>query len=127
MWIYATNNQSEPVIAIIGQAEHDSLTTAQELDTPQSINVAGIPTVEFKLLYRVIFQSSSSFANAPKATVVDVRDLRAVEDTAFAQVAPNDHGSLSGLNRSRSPMLVRLTSDGAEKDGGLSEFDTRCW
>lgn len=122
MWIFATNNQNEPVIAILGQAEHSSLSTAQELDTPQSINVAGIPTVEFKLLYRVIFQSSSAFANTPKAAVVDVRDLRAVEDTAFAQVAPNDHGSLSGLEDPDHPSTA-INMDGAEKDGGLSEFD----
>jgi hypothetical protein len=123
MWIFATNNQDEPVIAILGQAEHDSLSTAQELDTPQSINLAGIPTVEFKLLYRCIYQSSTSFANAPKAALIDVRDLRAVEDTAFAQVAPNDHGTLSGLEDPDHPSTA-INSDGAEKDGGLSEFDT---
>jgi hypothetical protein len=122
MWIFATNNQDEPVIAILGQAEHDSLTTAQELDTPQSINLAGMPTVEFKLLYRIIFQSSTAFVNTPKAIVRDVRDLRAVEDTAFAQVAPNDHGSLSGLTDPDHPANAINTSD-VEKDGGLSEFD----
>ena len=122
MWIYATNNQDEPVIAILGQAEHSSLSTAQELDTPQSLNFGALPSVEFKLLYRCIFQSSSAFANTPSAALVDVRDLRAVEDTQFAQVAPNDHGSLSGLEDPDHPASA-INMDGVEKDGGLSEFD----
>lgn len=122
MWIYATNNQDEPVIAILGQAEHSSLSTAQELDTPQSLNFGALPSVEFKLLYRCIFQSSSAFANTPSAALVDVRDLRAVEDTQFAQVAPNDHGSLSGLEDPDHPTSA-INTDGVEKDGGLSESD----
>jgi hypothetical protein len=122
MWIYATNNQDEPVIAILGQAEHSSLSTAQELDTPQSLNFGALPSVEFKLLYRCIFQSSSAFTNAPKAALVDVRDLRAVEDTQFAQVAPNDHGSLSGLEDPDHPASA-INMSGVEKNGGLSEFD----
>ena len=123
MWVFATNNINEPVIAILGQAQHSTLSEAQAEDTYDSLNFGTMPVQEFKVLYRVIFQSSSAFTNTPKAMVVDVRDLRSSPDTQFAQVAPNDHGLLSGLNDpDHAPTAV--TTAGVVKDGGLSSADT---
>jgi len=122
MWVYATNNQDEPVMAILGQKEHAILSDAQEQDSPETLSVGTMITQEFKLLYRCIYQSSVAFANTPKAALVDVRDLRATEDTAFAQVSPNDHGSLSGLNDPDHPASA-INTLGVEKDGGLSAAD----
>jgi hypothetical protein len=122
MWIFATNNINEPVIAILGQKEHALLSDAQELDTYDSLSFGQMPTQEFKVIYRLIFKGDSSFANAPKAVLTDVRDLRATQDTQFAQVAPNDHGTLSGLNDpDHGPTAV--TTSGVVKDGGLSSAD----
>lgn len=123
MWIFATNNLNEPVIAILGQKEHALLSDAQAQDSYDSLSFGTMPVQEFKVLYRIIFQSSSAFTNAPNANVVDVRDLRAAEDTQFAQVAPNDHGLLSGLaDPDHAPTAV--TTAGVTKDGGLSASDT---
>lgn len=123
MWIFATNNISEPVIAILGQKEHALLSDAQAEDSYDSLSFGTMPVQEFKVLYRIIFQSSSAFTNAPNANLVDVRDLRAAEDTQFAQVAPNDHGLLSGLaDPDHAPTAV--TTVGVTKDGGLSASDT---
>ncbi len=122
MWVFATNNINEPVIAILGQKEHALLSDAQEEDSYDSLSFGTMPTQEFKVLYRLIFQSSSAFANSPKAALLDVRDLRAAEDTQFAQVAPNDHGLLSGLaDPDHAPTAV--TTTGVTKDGGLSSSD----
>jgi len=123
MWVYATNHQDEPVITILGQKEHAILSDAQEQDSPETLSVGTMITQEFKLLYRCIYQSSSSMTNTPKAALVDVRDLRATEDTAFAQVSPNDHGSLSGLGDPDHPASA-INTLGVEKDGGLSQSDT---
>ena len=123
MWVFATNNTSEPVVAILGQKEHALLSDAQAQDSYDSLSFGIMPVQEFKALYRIIFQSSSAFTNAPNANVVDVRDLRAAEDTQFAQVAPNDHGLLSGLaDPDHAPTAV--TTVGVTKDGGLSSSDT---
>jgi hypothetical protein len=123
MWVFATNNISEPVIAILGQKEHALLSDAQAEDSYDSLSFGTMPVQEFKVLYRIIFQSSSAFTNTPNANVVDVRDLRAAEDTQFAQVAPNDHGLLSGLaDPDHAPTAV--TTVGVTKDGGLSDSDT---
>ena len=122
MWVFATNNINEPVIAMLGQKEHALLSDAQGEDTYDSLSFGTMPTQEFKVLYRTIFQSSSAYGNTAKATLVDVRDLRAAEDTQFAQVAPNDHGLLSGLaDPDHAPTAV--TTLGVTKDGGLSEAD----
>jgi hypothetical protein len=123
MWVFATNNINEPVIAILGQAQHSTLSEAQEQDRYDTLIFGTMPVQEFKVLYRIIFQSSSAFTNTPKAMVVDVRDLRSSPDTQFAQVAPNDHGLLSGLNDpDHAPTAV--TTVGVIKDGGLSSADT---
>jgi hypothetical protein len=122
MWVFATNNINEPVIAILGQKEHELLSDAQEQDTYDSLGFGQMPTQEFKVLYRLIFKGDSSFANAPKAALADVRDLRSSQDTQFAQASPNDHGLLSGLNDpDHGPTAV--TTAGIIKDGGLSESD----
>jgi hypothetical protein len=122
MWIFATNNFSEPVIAILGQAEHATLSEAQAEDSYDSLNFGIMPAQEYKVLYRIIFQTSSAFTNTPKAAVFDVRDLRSSVDTQFAQVAPNDHGLLSGLaDPDHAPTAV--TTVGVTKDGGLSDSD----
>lgn len=122
MWIYATNAIEEPIIAILGQATHPSLSQAQEEDQPNTLLLGELPTQEFKILYRIIFHARTSATNIPRAFVEDVRDLRAVEDTIFAQVSPNDHGLLSGLDDpDHGPTAV--TTDGITKDGGLSESD----
>ena len=122
MWIYATNAIEEPVIAIVGQATYSSLSQAQEGEQPNTLLLGALPTQEFKLLYRIIFHAKTSFANTPRAAIADVRDLRAVEDTFFAQASPNDHGLLSGLNDpDHGPTAV--TTAGITKDGGLSISD----
>lgn len=122
MWIFATNNFNEPVIAVLGQKEHALLSDAQEQDTYDSLSFGIMPAQEFKVLYRTIFQSSSAYTNTAKATLVDVRDLRAAVDTQFAQVAPNDHSLLSGLaDPDHAPTAV--TTAGVTKDGGLSDSD----
>jgi hypothetical protein len=122
MWIYATNSINEPVIAVLGQDYHASLSQAQSDDEPNTLLLGNLPTQEYKLLYRIIFHSSAGFANTPKAHVADVRDLRAVEDTTFAQVSPNDHGLLSGLaDPDHAPTAV--TTSGVTLDGAFSAAD----
>jgi hypothetical protein len=123
MWLIATNNILEPVIAVLGQAVHDDLSTAQELDTYSSLSTGDLPFVEFKVLYRLIFETDSSFTNTSKAALRDVQDLRVGEDSPFPSVSPSDHGLLSGLNDpDHGPRAV--TTSGVEKDGGLSDSDT---
>lgn len=97
MWLFATNNIQEPIIAILGQAEWSTLADAQQNDTYETLLLGGIPSVEMKVIYRLIFETNSSFTNTPKASLRDVRDLRTSIDTGLPAYAPADHGLLTGL------------------------------
>lgn len=121
-WIFASNSTSEPIIAILGQYTYSSLSEAQEKEQYAALNLANFPVIEFKLCYRLIWQTNSTYSNSVKAKLVDVLDLRISEDAPFPSVSINDHGLLSGLqDPDHTPTAV--TTFGVTKDGGLSESD----
>lgn len=103
MWVFATNNINEPIIAVLGQNEWALLSDAQANETYEALLLGDLPTLEMKVMYRLIFETSSLFANTPKAALRDVRDLRSAIDTGAAQYSPSDHGLLSGLSDQDHP------------------------
>jgi hypothetical protein len=121
-WVFATNSVIEPVIGVMGQNSYTSLSEAQENEQYTFLNVAGLPVIEFKLLFRIIWEVSSDFANTPNTRIADVQDLRVSPDSPFPSVSPNDHGLLSGLGDPDHPPRA-VTTSGVVKDGGLSNSD----
>lgn len=97
MWIVATNDINDPILAIMGQRQDSSLGSAENNNIWSDINLTNIPVFEFKPLYRLIFQADNAYMNTPKATLQSVLDLRASIITTVAGVTQNDHGSLFGL------------------------------
>ena len=96
-WLVATNNLSEPVLSIMGQAEYSNVGQA-EAATWSEMSLTGLPIYEFRLLYKLVFQTSSGYTNSVKSRLVSVADMRtASSGTAGAPVAVGDHGSLTGL------------------------------
>jgi hypothetical protein len=97
-WIIATNNLNEPIIAIIGQ---DSYTTkgAAQAEFYASLNLDGFPIVEFRPLYKIIYECKTSYTNTPSAIITDVLDLRSVisSDQGVGTTPVSDHGSMTGL------------------------------
>lgn len=87
MWIFATNGLTKPVVAILGQREDASLFAAKAYNTYESCVFDQLPFPESKILYRLIFQTSSLFTNTPKAALVDVTDMRTTT-VGIAAVAP---------------------------------------
>lgn len=121
-WVFATNSIIDPVIAIIGQKEFTSLSDAQQDETYASLLLGDFPSTEFKLLYRLIFKTSSTYTNTPKAKLEHVQDLRIAPDSPFTSVSLHDHGLLSGLNDpDHAPTAV--TTTGVSLDGGFSASD----
>jgi hypothetical protein len=98
MWVFATNDINDPVIAIMGQREDTSLSDAQTNNTYESLSFGELPSQEMKVLYRVIFETSSTYSNAVNAALRDVRDLRQAVDTSLAAYASSDHQLLSNRN-----------------------------
>lgn len=106
MWIFAGNTRAvpsdgvtweEPVIAILGQRTDVTLGDAQQNNTLESIVLPEELSLESKPIYRLIFQTSTIYANTPHARLRDILDLRSVS-TVPGTFVPTVHNSLAGLN-----------------------------
>lgn len=88
-YVFATNDITVPIYSLIGQAQHVNLADAQNEAVPA---FAGLTTVEWKLLYKVIYRNTGS-----PPTYVGAQDYRNVAGvpTTFA---PTAHASLTGLD-----------------------------
>lgn len=95
-WICATSQEHAPIIAIMGQRLDSSLEQATSNNSWGDLNLNGLPIMELRPLYRLIYDTKSSFANGAKAFLVDVLDIRSHID-AITGLPQNDHGNLYGL------------------------------
>jgi hypothetical protein len=97
-WIIATNNLSEPIIAVLGQGSYTDNGSAQA-EFYSSLNLDGFPIVEFRPLYKIIYECKNSYTNTPSARITDVIDLRSIisSDQGVGATAVSDHGSMTGL------------------------------
>jgi hypothetical protein len=66
----ATNNIEYPIIAILGIAQYDNRTQARAAVKVETQQLSGLPFAEFAPIGSVIYQTSNSFSNVPKAIVV---------------------------------------------------------
>jgi hypothetical protein len=100
VWIFAVPFLSNPVISILGTREDAALEDAKVNNNYESIDWSSFPAKEFKILYRLIYQTSDSYANSYKARIVDVLDLRTSVDSKLSidTVIPvTNHAALTGL------------------------------
>jgi hypothetical protein len=88
-WIFCTNDWVEPVIAIMGQNESNTLAQAKVADTLNSLQLGGLVTPEMKVLYRIIYKSDGTISD-----VVEFRDNTSGPAGSFTATA---HDSLTGL------------------------------
>ena len=96
MFVFATNNALEPVIAILGQSQYSTLAAAQVGALYSSLTFGSLLTPEMKTLYRVIYQTSSTFTNTTHAMVAEVVDLRVIADSTVSATSVTEHNLLSG-------------------------------
>jgi microcystin-dependent protein len=71
-WVVASNNLNEPVIILMGQAQHSNIGGAQD-ETWSGVNLEGLPIYEFRPLYKIIFQSLNATQGAAIREVEDIR------------------------------------------------------
>ena len=95
-WLCATNQIHSPVIAIMGQMFSSNITQAESDNAWGSLDLGGLPIVEFRPLYRLIYETSTAYTNAVKSRLMSILDLRSQLNTVEG-VTSNDHGSLYGL------------------------------
>jgi hypothetical protein len=95
-WICATSQEDAPIITIMGQRVDSSLEQAKNHNSWSNLNLTGLPIVELRPLYRLIYDTKNSLINNAKAFLVDILDIRSHLDTVTG-ITQNDHGSLYGL------------------------------
>ena len=128
MWIIATNQISDPIIAIMGQRVDSNPGSAESNNAWGDINLTNLPLNEFKPLYRLIFTCDSDFTNTPKCALYSVLDLRTTVISSIVGTPQNDHGSLFGLadddhsqyihiDNARTISAVHTFSNGITFDG----------
>jgi hypothetical protein len=106
-WIIATNNLNEPIIAVLGQNTYGNKGSA-EADFYGSLDLDGFPIVEFRPLYKIVYECKDSYTNTPHAAFRTVSDLRSIisADQGVSAVAVSDHGSLTGLQDDDHPQYL---------------------
>jgi hypothetical protein len=108
-WIIATNDIYNPIICILDQNEYSNIAGAEEVSFGD-LALPGFPILEFRPLWKVIYQTSSSFTNAPKARIAQVLDVRQIGSGTAGQIASH-HGLLTGLSEDDHPQYVHTEID----------------
>jgi hypothetical protein len=108
-WILATNNLNYPVVGVISQSNLSTLNNA-EAAVFEDLDLPGFPSVEFRPLYKLIFQSNSSYSNTPHSRLRRITDIRSISSVGVAAALVTDHGNLSGLTDDDHPQYLS-TSD----------------
>jgi hypothetical protein len=98
MFLVATNNLNEPVISIMGQEQYTDQGSA-EASTWDELDLGGFPIVEFRPLYKIVFQTANAYTNTAKTRFVNLLDLRQIISAGAggSSVAVSDHGNMTGL------------------------------
>jgi hypothetical protein len=109
-WVVATNGLNPPIIGILGQAEYNNIGEAESANW-SSLDLTGLPIVELRPLYKVVYQVGNNYTNTPKAVLRGVYDLR-ISYSSFGTapaVQTVDHGSLTGLADDDHPQYLDTT------------------
>ena len=128
-WVVATNEINAPVICVLGQDQYSNIGAA-EATSFSSLDLTNFPVVEFRPLWKIIFHTSSGYANTPNAYIAGVTDLRQLTGPSGGGELVSDHGGLTGLaddDHSQyvhisAPRTISATHDfmaGADFTGGM--------
>lgn len=123
MYLLATNDINEPVIAIMGQREDNSLIDAQNNNTIETLDLDGLPTLEFKSLYRIIYETDSTYANTINARQVEFTDLRFSDSAGGTGVTPTDHNALGGRGDAGAHPSSAVSTTVSDFGGAGSSLD----
>jgi hypothetical protein len=99
---FATDDVLTPIIGVLGTAEYATVDTARDGSQTEISAISGLPTFEFTPIGTVIFETSSAFANAPKAAIRSTPGGAAYVDFRASKIltvsSPSHHSNLGGLD-----------------------------
>ena len=109
MWIYGTNEINEPIVAIMGQNESNTVALARVNNTLDTLSFGTLPFSEMKILHRLILRTDGG--------TIESLDLRATSNLPGGTFVPTSHGSLSGLGN--DDHTIYILADGTRAFGGV--------
>lgn len=118
-WVVATNDITAPIIAILGQEQYTAIGSAEATRFGDLV-LTNFPIVEFRPLWKVIFQTSTSFTNIPNARVANILDLRQLSETGEGGTVVSDHGLMSGLADDDHSQYLHASLDRAGVGANIS-------
>lgn len=118
-WIVATNDITAPIICILGQGQYTAIGTAEEAKFGELV-LTNFPIVEFRPLWKVIFQTSTGFTNVPNALIANILDLRHYSESSISGTIISDHGLLSGLADDDHSQYIHTSLDRAGVTSNIS-------
>ena len=124
VWIVATNNQENPIMAVMGQRFDTTLLNAQTNNTWATMTLGNLPVNEMKMMYRLIYKTATGYANAIKAYVADIVDYRNTSNLPSSSYVATQHSSLSGLNAANQHPAASIYTDTTNFNQRLSAADT---
>jgi hypothetical protein len=121
-WVYATNSPAYPIVVVVGQGEHVTLTGAQNEALPSIL----LPTAEWKLLYRATYRNVGGVA-----TYIAAEDCRTTSTGPAGSPANTDHAGLTGRDAANQHPIEAInttetdTNKVLQPDGaGAMQFNT---
>lgn len=67
---YAVNDTTQKIIGVLGDAHYSTTQTASDLQDEELVRIGTVPFLEGVRIASVIFQTSSTYSNTPKARIV---------------------------------------------------------
>lgn len=109
-WIVATNQLNYPILSIMGQEQYNNVGQAESASWAD-MDLDGLPIVEIRVLYKIIFRATGS--NTPGCYFEQIDDYRnALSNATSTAAAVVDHGNLTGLADNDHPQYAVAGSDG---------------
>ncbi len=100
--VFATNDKDSPIVAIQGIATYGNVTAARNAASTEITSLSGLPFAEFAALGSVVFESTSTYTNTPKARIRSVNGGSYVDFRGTQLYTPageaTTHSLLSGLS-----------------------------
>ena len=96
-WLFATNDPNNPIVSVQGQRQDGTLATARTNNGFGALNLGDLPSAEWKILYRLIYQTSNGFGGTRQAKLQAIDDFRTAALQPGEAATPTAHSSLSGL------------------------------
>lgn len=91
-WVFATGDVSNPIYSFMGQRQDTTIANARNNNTINSLTFSTWPTVESRLLYRVIFRNAGGTPD-----YIESADYRNVTQLPSSPYVATDHQALSNL------------------------------